>query len=295
MVKRLINYESYVLPQKLVYRLKQYSYAFNPSFVKYKGNNYLAVRVYDDNQKKILALIFIWTNTDNFKLIDLSQYFYTKLDFKKVADPKLFVMDNKVYCTFNTGDGIDSNNKLVLLELYENEIKKYFCCDYEFRTKTEKNWAFYIENNQLFVFYSLSPLTILKAVKIGKDSILFDKYFFDDNQNFKNCSIGTPLLKIKGSYRFIAHKKYYRKRKRLYLGRLSTLTLKDKPSVNIKKGFVFHSFRSLFGDNHKFNKNLISCSYFSGLCEDREDIILSYGINDVNSNLVKINKNKLWH
>ena len=294
MVKRLKNYKSYPLPEELKKILKTYNYVFNPSLVSLDDYNYLAIRVYKDATASIAALIFVWNKDERIEQIDLSDFFNSKLGFVKVADPKLFIMNNKVYGTFNTGDALKETNQLVLLNFEGKAINEYHLCHYTERQRTEKNWAFYTEADELFALYSLSPLTVIKSIENRDGSILFEKYYIDENQNFENYSIGTSLIKLKKGYGFIAHKKYYNNRKRLYLGRVCSFSTKPTPQLKVGKNILIHSFRSLAGNKHKFNKNLISCTYFSGIHRLEDEIVLGYGINDVSWNLAVIEKKKLW-
>jgi len=81
----------------------------------------------------------------------------------------------------------------------------------------------------------------------------------------------------------MAHEKRFLYNKRIYFGRLVCLSVIDKKFkiTKVSPYRYIHSFRSLFGTIKKRNKNLISCSYFSGISQDIDSkIILSYGIND---------------
>jgi len=182
----------------------------------------------------------------------------------------------------------------VLFSVNTSQISSYHCCEYDKRTAIEKNWAFYSERNQLFALYSLNPLTIIQASHTEAHKMEFKDNFIDDKQNFKNYSIGTPLIKLDNGYGFIAHKKITINGNRLYLGKPITLNLNKKPTLLSKPKFLIHSFGSLLGNRFKFNKQLISCTYFSGLFSDNKKLILSYGINDVNYNIVRIDQKKIW-
>lgn len=296
MVKTLINYDSYVLPERVKQKFDKYEYVFNPSLVVVNQYTYLAVRVFDQSSKTILALLYIWKNEKDIHEINLTDYFFEKLGLMKVADPKLFISENKVLGTINTGNANNlSHNEIVLFELEGFEVKNYYTCQYPNRTRVEKNWVFYFDKGVLFALYSLSPLTILKAVNIKENTIDFKKEYIINETDMKDCSIGTPLVELGDSFGFIAHKKYYRKRKRLYVGKVCIIKMIDGcPMLKVKNKILIHSFKSLLGEKFKFNKRLISCTYFSGICQSNGDIILSYGINDINWNIVKLKRNDLW-
>ena len=87
-------------------------------------------------------------------------------------------------------------------------------------------------------------------------------------------------------YFLAAHEKLFlKRRKRIYFGRIIKLTLTNGNLI-IKKTYpirFIHSFKSLLGRRTKSNKNLISCTYIAGLYldEGNKELILSYGINDL--------------
>lgn len=296
MINALKKYKAYHLSPKVLAFLSKYKYTFNPSLVIHDEVNYLAIRVYDNVSKSILALLLIWQDDkEEIVTINLTDYFKEKLNFSKVADPKLFLMEGQVYGSFNTSHATDKPNELALFQLNGSKIENYYLCNYNERMRTEKNWAFFYKNQTLFALYSLEPLTVLKAETIDKDQIVFKKYFEDKTQNYKDHSIGTPLIELENGYGFMAHKKYYRKRKRLYLGKPCLFNFENGFKLKVKRQFYFHSYKSLLGEKFKFNKNLISCTYFSGICRKKDKLILGYGINDIDWNIVVLNKNKLWH
>ncbi|WP_033956545.1 hypothetical protein [Psychroserpens jangbogonensis] len=294
MVTRLKKHKPFPIPDELQKTLLNIKFVFNSSFVIYRNVSYMALRMFDETSQTILAIIYVWEDENTITKINLSEYFHQNLDIIKVADPKMFIMNNEVCCTFNTGDATEKQNEIVLLKIDKHQITEYFVCNYAQRARTEKNWAFYVENNTLYSLYSLSPLTILKASETGDHTIIFEKFFVDENQYLENFSIGTPLLELDDGYGFIAHKKFFRKRKRLYLGKPCRLIINTTPTVKTNRHCIIHSLKSLLGAKYKFNKNLISCTYFSGIHRFGENLIISYGINDIDWNIVTIKLKKIW-
>ena len=292
MLITLKKYSVENIPIKLKYILSKYKYSFNPSFVIHNKKNYLAIRLYEE---ELNSFLFSWYDDGNIEIINLTEYFNKTEKISKVSDPKLFVMNDTLCGTFNTGYTQDYNNDIVLFEVRDFKIDKYYFCDYNKRSFVEKNWAFYRVNNELFSLYSISPLIVLKENKFNKNRIEFKEYYFDKNIEIGDYSIGTPMVKIDNKFLFIAHKKISWLGKRLYLGRPFTFMHIGKPKVQARKIFLIHSIISLFGSTKKFNSNLISCSYFSGINYYKNKIQLSYGINDVKSNIINIRIKKLWH
>lgn len=291
---RLKKYSSEPFPKGVIEILSQFKYVFNPSYVTHKQTSYLAIRVFDDITNSIFSMLYFWKNEKNIQSINLTVYFNNIGGFNKVSDPKLFIMNNCLWGSFNTGHTDKEKNKLCLFEMESSKIKNYYLCIYDKRNRVEKNWTFYSIDNQLFCLYSISPLIVLKAISFIDNHVVFEEYYKGDTVQFKNYSIGTQMIKINRCFYFIAHKKIFLNGKRLYFGKPFKFEFLDKPVLTSSKKFLIHSFRSLIGNKHKFNKNLISCTYFSGLSSQNDKIHLSYGINDIKWNIVTIEKNKLW-
>ena len=296
MIKTLSSYtDSLIIPQSIRTYLKTFRYTFNPSIIEGVKGNYLAIRFYNDQTKVVEAVLFFWNNGDNFKSINLSSYFRKEAGIKKVADPKLFKLKDGSICgTFNTGFTKNGNNAIFFFEIEGVKLKSCYTCQYNGRQKIEKNWVFYQANNTLHALYSLSPLKILKCTKVGENLFCAEVLGLSQKNNFERLSLGTPLLHWEGDrYICLAHKKYYFKGKRLYTGIPIIFDAKNQ-SITTQKNEFIHSFKSLLGAKKKFNKNLFSCTYFSGIMKKGMDVILTYGINDVSWNLTRIKTRKLW-
>lgn len=295
MLIRLKKYYSDIIPKKIKKIILQYKYSFNPSFVVHNQTNYLAIRLYDASSNSMISLLFVWKHEINIQTINLTTYFNEADSILKVSDPKLFIMNGGLWGTFNTGYTYKKNNRIGLFEIEKANIKKYYFCDYVKRSYVEKNWAFYSINDELFSLYSINPLIILKAKSFNSNKVIFEEYYVNKDIQFRNHSIGTPLIKVNNEFLFIAHKKIYLNGKRLYLGRPFTFTHNSNVKLKAKNVFLIHSIKTLFGNTQKFNNNLISCTYFSGIDYQNNKIYLSYGINDVKWNIITINPNKLCH
>jgi len=294
MLVRLNSYSSGVIPERLKAILSEYQYVFNPSFVEHNKKKYLAIRLYDVNFESIVSLLFVWVDGGAIQTINLSEYFNNAEGLLRVSDPKLFIMGGALWGAFNTGHTETNNNEIILFELKESKINKYYFCDYAERSHVEKNWVFYVVNDELFSLYSISPMIILRAQEFKKNRIVFERYYFNESSQYTNYSIGSPMVSVDGKLLFVAHKKIYCMGKRLYLGRPFTFTHVEQPELKGRKIFLIHSIKALFGCTQKFNKNLISCTYFSGINYTGSEIQLSYGINDVQWGLATFVPDDLW-
>ncbi|MDT0557340.1 hypothetical protein RM697_01690 [Ichthyenterobacterium sp. W332] len=282
------------IPAEINEIFSKYAYVFNPSFIRHKNKSFLAIRAYDNEQDSIEALLVIWGDYFETKIIKLSDYFSEKLNLNKIADPKLCIINDTVWGSFNTGYSQKDNNKLVLFSVEKFNINNYYLCNYYNRKKVEKNWAFFSENENIYVLYGINPLIILKLVKTDLCNMYFEDYQTFKSLSYKNYTIGTPLVKINGEYFFIGHRKFVRKGKRLYLGKPFRFVFSEQIKLKSENKYLLHSIKDLLGSKYKFNKNLISCTYFSGIDFFNNNLYISYGINDVRWNIVRIRMKKIW-
>lgn len=298
MVKTLKKYTTKYLSDDLLKHLDQYPYVFNPSIVSHLGCSLMTIRVYDTDTKTIHAHLYTWKEKESFNLLNLTEYFTTITNVKKVADPKLFIMNGDVWGTFNTGYVHKGENKVVLFQIKNAQISTYYYCNYNERSRIEKNWAFFMKDNCIYALYGLKSGYVLKAslktLEEG-DSLSFVLNRAGVNKHFKGYTIGTQLLSLGDhNYGLIGHKKIEFKGKRIYFGRAFIFTPFEEISIKKSSPFFVHSLKSLLGNSFKFNKNLISCTYFSGITMRGDDVIISYGINDIDWNIIALKLNKLW-
>jgi predicted GH43/DUF377 family glycosyl hydrolase len=289
MVKTLGKYAIEILPPAVQDYLDQFKHCFNPSIVFKGAHTYMAVRVvYTSNT--IDSIIMTWDAEGQWQTINLSETCLKESGLEKVADPKLFKLGTEVYCTFNTGYTSTTNNKIFLGSIDHFDRINFKECILEKRQGVEKNWAFFEKNGQLHALYSIQPMLVLVAESDDENKIYF-KLKLQKSSDLPNYSIGTPLVLLgDSSYLFIVHKKLIFLEKRAYFGVPMIFDSLKMELVPAKSRYLIHSLISLLGSKKKFNTNLISCTYFSGIIVDDEDVILSYGINDLNMGIIKVPK-----
>ena len=284
------NFKSVEYVTELI-KKKKHENVFNPSLAVVASVTYVSFRAFGTTgASKFDSFIIKFDSESQFsEEINISELCAT-YSIAICADPKLVVMENEVWLTFNTGHS-ENENAIYLMKV-SNKIGKPYQCILESREKIEKNWAFFKDNNHLHAVYSLTPLVKLKLSNICEQkNIFYFKFLNDDLADLKylqkksNLSIGTQLLKINDSYNLIAHEKIKIGRKRVYFGRFVEI---KNSTVVIHKKRLIHSYASLLGSRIKHNKNLISCTYFSGLAADGEDFIISYGVNDISFDVKRI-------
>jgi len=218
-----------------------------------------------------------------YSLFNLSNRFSNVF---KVADPKIFNVDDEVWITFNTGYEATGNN--VYLVQVTPYIKEPKLCVYSDASLVEKNWAFFKYNGDLKVLYQpVEPIVMNVTFSHVQNEFHITKNVSSDVLNnmkkLKKNTIASPIVSFKGGLYFMSHSKFFIRGKRLYLGRLMELTEREGVWSSVARtGFLAHSARSVLGAEEKLNPNLISCTYFSGLFVDNgEDLFVSYGVNDL--------------
>ncbi|HIB49055.1 MAG TPA: hypothetical protein EYN07_10685 [Flavobacteriaceae bacterium] len=293
MLLRLGTENSIVFPDRLKFELQDYNYVFNPSFLIQGNIRYCTFRVSDTNRGIIEALLYVWKDDKVLLKVNLTEFFSSKLKIERVADPKLFVLNNEIWGTFNTGHVRKGQNQIYLFKVGLTGVEQTYKCIYESRQRIEKNWIFFYNNNEVYCLYGLGPLSILKLEKKEDGEATFKMFFKDNNQNYPNHSLGSPGVFKDGYLYFFTHYKFFFRNRRTYFGRAFCLKV-DNFEIHHNKNFYIHNFSSLLGGKKKFNPNLQSCTYISGITFLDEYALISYGINDNDWHISKIKRKKLW-
>jgi hypothetical protein len=256
---------------------------FNPSIRIFNSKIYCTFRgILRNSCKKVGAWLLVNdTHVPNCRLIDLALYF-NKFNIETTADPKLFEYDNALFLTFNTGWS-RVENKVYLCRV-SPELGEPLECVYPDRQRIEKNWGFFSNDGNLHALYSLHNGQVLKGHIIQSSNVVeFTNYKnIQVPSHIKGFAIGTQFLLNRRGLNFISHKKLYFGSKRLYLGFPVSLKIKTNEwTLSAGKRYLIHNFaRLVFGGRNKLNKNLWSCTYFSGITEFEGRIVVSYGVND---------------
>lgn len=291
MIKFLSRTKKFKLPKAFLTYLNHYKYVFNPSYYEHRNYKYLAIRCSNGKSEGVISYLLIYKSNDDITIYNLNKYYNATTNY--VADPKIFFAGEKLYFTFNNGYISNGANSIFLAELKFNKIISTKECIYKNRKRIEKNWAFINYKNKLHVIYSISPFVLLKTNKISELVIEFEDDFTINN-NIGKLSMGTPALEFtKNNYLLIAHRKIKIKNKRIYFGIPIFINLNNRKIKNFKYKILIHSIKNTLFSGYLFNPNLYSCTYFSGIFYKKDDLILCYGINDNNFNIIKLDKNIL--
>jgi hypothetical protein len=293
------SYESLKL-ESLLEEYKKYN-CFNPSIVYFGDYRIISFRAFSSNKKKPFnAYLLIFNIKDKCKkVLNLSTY-YGNFDIANVADPKLTILNDSVWCTFNTGYS-KGYNYLYLGKVFPS-LRPPYLCDLKNRSIVEKNWAFFLEDGNLKALYSIIPLSIIRQIEKDNNKRIikfsFEFYKNDDNDDYKrsNLSIGSQAIFRDNKLYLMAHKKFKILGRRLYFGvPVCIEKTPDRYISIVSKKKIIHSFLSLFGSTIKHNPNLWSCTYLSGFhFIDRKRVVIAYGINDREYGIKEIEFECLW-
>jgi len=255
---------------------------FNPSLRFRDGLSVIAFRgLPQEGGKEVHAWLMKTDSVGNTcQLFDLTAYL-KQFGVAPTADPKLFELGGELFLTFNTGWS-SIENRLFICQVTP-QLGEPLECIYRDRQPVEKNWAFFGTHEELHALYSLSTGLILRGyIDRQRSRIDFEAWkYAQAPETARHLSIGTQFLQTDRVMYCIAHKKLSLMGKRMYFGvPLSLDARAAELRIVLGNQYLIHSLSSLLGSRVKLNKNLISCTYFSGIDELEGEIILSYGVND---------------
>lgn len=252
---------------------------FNPSFYESSAVRVFAFRANPDGSRELVSFVSVEDHTGR-TLSRISPALYPDIDAPGLIDPKVFTVGGEVYVTFNSGWVPSGGNDIFVMRVHPTmgEPKKVI---YEGRRDQERNWAFFSEHGEVYAIYQIAPLVILKLERESGDAWWLADHLRQARADVPHdLTLGTQPSRHGSRYYFMAHRKYRLRRKKVYLGRLCALDLRNM-AVTSSDSWIAHSSESLRGSEVKHNTNLFSCTYFSGLQASDAGITLGYGVNDV--------------
>jgi hypothetical protein len=215
------------------------------------------------------------------------------------ADPKLFVLGDEIFATFNTGYS-PVQNEIYLMRVAPAMTAPQKCVLVEGRQKVEKNWAFFRrDDGSTAAIYQLSPyteLTLIAGEPGGSGDLSFERSSAGSGLHADRLTIGTAVLVCDDRMLLIAHQKIRVWRKRAYVGRLVEIRGAGTPApqVRVSSRRLIHSYRDCLPPRHRHNPNLISATYFAGITPFEDGFLLGYGINDMAFSMAKVEEEQLW-
>lgn len=185
--------QNFILETKKI-EIPDHPFAYNPSIVRWRGSLLMSFRTYNPLTRSTNPFGLVWLN-DNFEPISPVQLF--ELPFKnpvlvsKQQDPRLILVDDRLFVAYNN---ILENvthremRRMFLTEMHfdginftasEPECLQHF--DGENEMRYEKNWVPFAYEDKLHLGYSVIPHRILRPL-LGTETC---ETIFSTKYNFK--------------------------------------------------------------------------------------------------------------
>lgn len=239
--------------------------AINPSFLDAQGRTFMAFRHLDRGGRQPFRAAMIARDHARGVVegpVDLSAR-AAEFGVPVVADPKLVLLGDSVWVTFNDGTP-RTRNRLFLMRVAPDPGPPLEC-DYLRRRVTEKNWTFFTADGMLKAIYSLQPFHVLQtpwdALSRRTPGVLV---FGDDPavpapivSTGPVLTIGPQAVWVEGELCTVAHEKWVVAGRRTYVGRWARVTLSgSRMGARFSPVRLAHSPQALIGQPRKFNRNL---------------------------------------
>ena len=275
--------------------------AFNPSLAVHAGATFVAFRAEASPGRKPFHAYVLRTDRDGGQqLIDLTER-AADLGLPKIADPKLVRLGDDLFVTFNTGNVHHGQNDIYLQRI-SPVLSPPQRCMLERRRMVEKNWGFYaLDDGVVRAIYTLAPLTILR-LEAGTPGTDDDLAFVPElealaPERFPRLHIGSQPLVLSSTRALIAANQQWPipgLPRKIYFGRIAEVDLRARMLTRVSRRGLIHSWRSMLPQRKRHNPGLFSATYFSGMSVLDEDLVLSYGINDMSCGVARVSEDALW-
>lgn len=286
---RLVPSFDFILNQPKRVELKLEGPYTNGAIADFQNGQYIALRKIEDHNSSI------WLakkQGDDVKEI-------TKLSLRSTfaEDPRLIVYNNQLVVVYN--DLVDRSRRMHLafltLDNETFEVQKIQALKKEGAEKnTEKNWVPFVFEDQLYFVYETQPWTILKYEQDGTCSVFKSTDILIPGET-PYLSGGTPAVQIGDEFVSFYHirsgvtRSYISWNRYIYL--VGAYTFEAKPPFDLKKLTVRPlSYRGAYNLNDNPKKIL----YPVGLIEQKDHFELSLGVNDDRTEIVHVDKEKLF-
>ena len=304
--------QDFILETKKI-EVPDHPFAFNPSIVRWKGSMLMSFRSYKQQSNSTNPFGVVWLN-DNFEPVGTPQIFELPFNnpilFSKQQDPRLIAVNNRMFILYNN---ILENvthremRRMFIVELFCDDQGVFTTSDPECLehfegendNRYEKNWVPFEYNDELLLSYSIIPHRILRPVLGTNLCVTLENtkkpFKWDwgvprggtqamrDGDHyiaFFHSWIDTPTLQTEG--RKITH----------YI--MGAYTFEAKPPFAL----IATSSDPIVANNFyapPFYKTWkpLRCVFPAGLLLDKDHIWVSYGRQDHECWVMKIDKQKL--
>lgn len=273
--------------------------SLNPSIVKFKNDFLINIRssnyiiqgttyIPSDEKGHIKTrnkLLFFDSNLNGMRSIELKSrinYFRNDWGIKGFEDNRLFVHHNQLYVLSVTYDThrlsvprvvhgrIDPNSGIIddVVELIIKGLP---------RDIPEKNWLPFSFNDRVYAVYSYHPFSVLNITDPNNISFISSKC--NGKYNFKSFRGTASPIKYKDNHFLCVIHQVYSKQ--------------DNSRVYIHRFLEFNSNFEITRISFQFHFIDLQIEFCSGMTDNGNEILLTFGINDIKAFLYSIDKNKI--
>lgn len=285
-------------------------YVFNPSIVKNNKDGFHCVyRVVDGNGKRKIASCQLTHGFDVVKgsivlLSDKIQFADKNVDERQKdwhADPRLFLLGERLFVLWNDGHRKPSNSQFILELDSETLLPVGSAKELVIKGESksiQKNWMLFEDNGSYYAIHSLSPLKILNVDLLNEGNVVNCSVIQEEEVNnsyegvYGELRGGAQPVKVGKYFYKVAHSSFKSENgKQIYMpcfvkfevvdGKVNIVKVPKYP-INIEG-----CSKELF-NLKKLNKKVESVIYPCGLCFHDGKFLVSFGVNDERSSLCEL-------
>ncbi|NGX56599.1 MAG: hypothetical protein K1060chlam5_00842 [Candidatus Anoxychlamydiales bacterium] len=261
----------------------------NGSIVEY-NNDYLFI--FRINEKKDKTYLGICLLDEKFK--QKTPYKVIDSNTSTAEDPRIFKNGSSYFIVYNDKLSIKHFCRAMFIaKLDENfNIEYKTCLDLHIKA-VEKNWVPFVDNNKILLSYNPMPHKVmhLKDPKINnllhlcyENNPCFSRFFWD----YGTPRGGTPAILIDDMYLSFFHSSFGKSDPKWYV--MGAYLYDSKEPYKVKKvskhPIIFGKRKSIF--------SVFPCGIAIRKKNKKNQIIISYGENDIITNALVIDKDKLY-
>lgn len=301
--------QDFVLETKQIV-IEGYAGAFNSSLIRWHDKLLLCFRVRNDKMISTFEIGFVWLD-DDFNPISTPRILEIRNNstpFSQNQDPRLIMMNNKVYIVYNNFIKLDDlvTRRMFVAQLqYQDEL--FFIdnpvCLQPFEgwsDRWEKNWVPFVFDDQLLLAYSLMPHRIFQPSLITGQCITVSSTGSSFVWQWGELRGGTPALRYGEEYIAFFHSSIkmptvHSQGKSMPHYVMGAYTFSAKPPFEITRISPEPIIGKQFYNGPAYNTwKPLRVVFPMGCVMDEQYIWVTYGRQDFETWVAKLDKKKLY-
>lgn len=278
------------------------NFFFNPCIFSTNENYYLMARYAKITNNKPLEFnntLRLYRLDSNFEVQqEIPLKIKDELQNEQYEDPRVIFFKNRYYvgcANYIKNRGGYIHQKVLVFDEYFNHIDNLHI-NYDgngpfitSNTNHQKNWTWFIHDNKLMMEYRMNPHVVLEIDHIKGETVAEHKHFQDISKlwKFGECRMGSnPILKDNYYHAFFHSSLLWKGSKRRYF--MGYYKFESKPPFKI---IEISEKPILYGneaDQRLLPDNSPLVVFPCGAIEKDEKFIISFGLNDEKTGIIKI-------